>query len=100
MRFAIETTYRQLQQGRIRTSSRSPLLRLLFVGLALLLRNVWVWVHSTYLTTPRRGGRIVHLDRLRFRALLAWLQDWAEALLGVCNVMSTEIPVPLALGDG
>lgn len=99
-RFAIETTYRQLQQGRIRTSSRNPLLRLFFVGLALLLRNVWVWVHSTYLATPRRGGRMVRLERLRFHALLAWLQDWAETLLGVCDAIGTEIPVPLALGDG
>src|SRR5207253_10844056 len=44
-RFAIETTYRQLQRARVRTSSRSPLLRLLFVGVALRLRNVWVWAH-------------------------------------------------------
>lgn len=98
-RFAIETTYRQLQQGRIRTSSRSPLLRLLFVGLALVLRNVWVWVHYAYLATPRRGGRLLHAERLRFRVLLAWLQDWAQALLGICDATSTEIPVPLTLGD-
>ena len=44
-RFAIETSYRQLQQARIRTSTREPLLRLLYVGVALLLRNVWVWLH-------------------------------------------------------
>jgi hypothetical protein len=100
MRFAIETIYRQLQQGRIRTSSRSPLLRLFLVGLALVLRNVWVWVHYAYLATPRRGGRLVHLERLRFDALLAWLRDWAEALLGVCDATGTEIPVPLTLGDG
>jgi putative transposase len=39
-RFAIETTYRQLQQARIRTSTRDPLLRFLYVAVALLLRNV------------------------------------------------------------
>ena len=43
-RFAIETTYRQLHQARIRTSTRDPALRLLFVGIALILRNVWVRV--------------------------------------------------------
>ena len=44
-RFAIETSYRQMHQARIRTCTRDPLLRLLYVGMALLLRNVWVWLH-------------------------------------------------------
>jgi putative transposase len=44
-RFAIETSYRQLHQMRIRTCTRDPLLRLLFVGIALFLRQVWVWLH-------------------------------------------------------
>ena len=35
-RFAIETTYRQMHQARIRTCTRSPLLRLLYVGVGLL----------------------------------------------------------------
>ena len=40
-RFGIETSYRQMNQCRIRTYTRNPTLRLLFVGIALLLRNVW-----------------------------------------------------------
>jgi putative transposase len=55
-RFAIETTYRQLHQARIRTSTRNPLLRLRYVGLALILRNVWVWLHWEVLSQPRRGA--------------------------------------------
>ncbi len=39
-RIAIATSYRQMHQGRIRTYVRDPLLRLLFVGIALILRNV------------------------------------------------------------
>jgi DDE family transposase len=99
-RFAIETTYRQLQQARIRTSSRSPLLRLLFVGLALLLRNVWVWAHYTYLAQRRRGGRVLHGERLRFRVLLDWLRDWAVALLGVRDSVVAEAPVPIVFAMG
>ncbi len=34
-----------VKQGLIRTSTRSPRLWLLFVGLALLWRNVYVWLH-------------------------------------------------------
>jgi hypothetical protein len=96
-RFAIETTYRQLQQARIRTSSRSPRLRLFFVGLALLLRNVWVWAHYTYLAGRRRGSRAYHPERLRFRELLDWLRDRAEARFGVRDVTAAEVPVKLAL---
>ena len=54
-RFAIETTYRQLHQARIRTSTRDPVRRLLHVGIALILRNVWVWLHQMILARPRRG---------------------------------------------
>jgi hypothetical protein len=57
LRFAIETTDRQMHQARIRTSTRDPLLRLLDVGVALALRNVWVWFHERVLARPRRGGR-------------------------------------------
>jgi hypothetical protein len=43
-RFGIETSYRQLNQSRSRTSSRDPLYRFLLVGLALFLRNLWQWL--------------------------------------------------------
>jgi Transposase DDE domain len=92
-RFAIETTYRQLQQARIRTSTRDPLLRLLYVAVALLLRNVWVWLHWQVLAARRRGGRRVDTDRLPFRAMLLWLQHWAEACLGVCDEIHTEYSI-------
>jgi putative transposase len=82
-RFAIETTYRQLGQARIRTSTRDPLRRLLYVAVALILRNVWVWLHWQVLAERRRGGRRVDTNRLPFRTLLLWLQHWAEQCLGV-----------------
>jgi hypothetical protein len=92
-RFAIETTYRQLGQARIRTSTRDPLRRLLYVGLALILRNVWVYLHWQVLAQRRRGGRRVDTNRLPFRAMLLWLQHWAEALLGVRDEIHTQYPL-------
>jgi putative transposase len=92
-RFAIETTYRQLGQARIRTSTRDPLLRLLYVGVALILRNVWVWLHWEVLSHTRRGGRLLDLAQLTFRGMLLWLQHLAEAILGVCDQLPTERPV-------
>jgi putative transposase len=89
-RFAIETTYRQLQQARIRTCTRDPLLRLLYVAVALLLRNVWVWLHWQVLAERRGSGRRVDTNRLTFRAMLLWLQHWAEAQLGVRDEIQTK----------
>ena len=94
LRFAIETTYRQLHQARIRTCTRDPLLRLLYVGIALLLRNVWVWLHWEVLSHPRRGGRRVDLNQLVFRKMLLGLQHLAEALFGVCDDIRSKHPIP------
>jgi hypothetical protein len=92
-RFAIETTYRQLAQARIRTSTRDPLLRFLYVAVALILRNVWVWLHWQVLAQRRRGGRVVDTDRLTFRTLLLWLQHWAEQCLGVRDEIHVNYPL-------
>jgi Transposase DDE domain len=92
-RFAIETSYRQLHQARIRTCTRDPLLRLLYVGIALILRNVWVWLHWELLARRRRGGRRIDLGRLRLRQMLLWLQHVAELRLGVAEEILVQKPV-------
>jgi len=94
LRFAIETSYRQLHQARIRTCTRDPLLRLLYVGIALLLRNVWVWLHWEVLAQPRRGGRRIDLNQLVFRRLLLGLQHLAETVFGVCDEIRSKHPMP------
>lgn len=91
-RFGIESSYRQLNQARIRTSSRSPLLRLLFVGLALVLRNVYVWLHWEVLAKKRRGKRRVDLNQLPLRAMLHWLLRVVEAFLGANETRRSERP--------
>ena len=82
-RFGIETSYRQMNQCRIRTCTRNPVLRLLFVGIALLLRNVWVWFHLNVLADRHANGRLLlRLERLRLTTLTLMLQHAAEHLLG------------------
>jgi hypothetical protein len=93
-RFGIETTYRQLREARIRTCTRDPLLRLLYVGIALLLRNVWVWLHWAVLSHPRRGGRRIDLNRLPFRVMLSWLQQLVEALWVPWDTVYAQRPMP------
>jgi len=95
LRFGIETTYRQLNQARVRTCTRDPLLRLLFVGVALILRNIWVWLHWEVLSHPRRGGRAIDLDQLPFRMMTLWLQHVAESLLGIRESRTSQHPIPM-----
>ena len=90
LRFGIETSYRQMNEARIKTCSCSPLLRFLFVAIALLLRNVWVWYHWEVLSSPRRGRRRIHLERLRFKTLLFWLLQAVIADLGAVGETTTE----------
>lgn len=89
-RFGIETSYRQLGEACIKTTTRNPTLRLLFVGIALFLRNVWVQLHWHYLATPRRGARQLNLDKLRFRTLLTWLTHLAEETFGTNDIIIAE----------
>ena len=93
-RFGIESSYRQLKEGLIKTSARSPLLRLLFVGLALVLRNVYVWLHWEVLAHRRRGYRAVDLNQLPLKEMLRWLAAWAEALFGLNLERQAERPFP------
>jgi len=93
-RFAIETSYRQAHQARARTSTRDPVMRLLLVGVALVLRNVWVWLHYAVLSSPRRGNRSLNLDLLPFKDLLLWLQHQAEYELGWCDEILADRPMP------
>lgn len=60
-RFGIETSYRQLNQSRSRTSSRDPLYRCLLVGLSLFLRNLWQWL--VQLSSPPMASK--NRSRLR-----------------------------------
>lgn len=93
-RFGIETSYRQMNQCRIRTTTRNPAMRLLFFGLALILRNIWVWLHLTIFGVKLRGGHVVlRLELLRLRTMLLHLQRWAEATLGATEDANAQ-PAP------
>ena len=95
LRFGIETSYRQLGEAKAKTCTRSPQVRLFLIGVALLLRNVWVWLHHEVLSTPRRGRRRYNLERLRFEAMLAFLQQVAENAFGIVDHVLTERAVPI-----
>jgi hypothetical protein len=80
-RFGIETSYRQRRQGRIYTCTRDPHLRLFFVALAFILRNVWVWIHQMRLAEGTGDTMTLHLELLRFKRMLDWIVHEVVALL-------------------
>jgi len=72
-RFGIETTYRQMHQARIYTCTRDPHLRLVFVVVGFLLRNLWVWIHATQLAHSSGRETKPRLALLRFKQMLEWI---------------------------
>lgn len=93
-RFGIESSYRQMNQARLRTSSRSPELRLLAVAIAFLLRNLWVLCSWMTLSRPVSGCRGGQSD-LRFPTLLRWISRQVEARLGLNTAIQLQAPSPL-----
>jgi hypothetical protein len=57
----------------------------LFVAIALILRNVWVWLHRQLLAIPRRGGRKLNLRLLPFKMLLLGLAYLAVLTFGIVD---------------
>jgi hypothetical protein len=71
-RFGIETSYRQLHECQGRTTAKDGTYRLLWVGLALLLRQVWVWL-TWQLARVRQARPTAWLGELPLQRLLDWL---------------------------
>jgi putative transposase len=81
-RFGIETSYRQMHEALIKTCTRDPSLRLLFVGVALVLRNVWVWLHFKLAKGKWTEKPQLTLRLLRFREMLLWIGQVVGRSLG------------------
>jgi hypothetical protein len=89
-RFGIETSYRQMNEARIKTCSRDPRLRLLFVGIALVLRNVWVWLHFKFAKGKWEPEPQLFLGLLRFREMLLWISQVIGRLLGAGDIQGID----------
>jgi len=89
-RFVIETTYRQMNEARIKTCSRDPRLRLLFVGIALVLRNVWVWIHFQLAKGKYKAEPQLFLELLRFREMLLWITQTVQHALGADKTLGID----------
>lgn len=79
-RFGIETSYRLMNAARARTTSRSPVLRLLYIAFGFLLMNIWIYLHWFYVSVKRQGGR--QPVEWRFKTMLRQMTRAIEDTLG------------------
>jgi putative transposase len=79
-RFGIESSYRLMNQARIHTSTKNPVLRLLYIGISLLLINIWIYIQWKYLSIPRQGGR--QPRKWAFKTILRQINRITEEILG------------------
>ena len=72
-RFGIETSYRLKNHCRIRTTTKNPVTRFLFVALAFLLVNLQVYLLWHFVSQTQRGGRVVYRERFSLKTMLEFL---------------------------
>jgi len=87
-RFGLETGYRQMHQTRARTTSRNPALRLLLVGLALIIHNLYIRFRQLWYTQRHYGSRSRRIW-LSLKRMAKMLQRAIERLLDVTPVQQT-----------
>jgi Transposase DDE domain len=77
-RFGIETSYRIKNYARIRTTTKNPVLRLLFMALAFILVNIWIFLLWTKVSATCRGGRQVLDTLFPLKTLLEFISQGVE----------------------
>jgi hypothetical protein len=96
-RFGIETSYRQMRQAKVKTTKKDVRYRLLLIGLALLLRQAWVWL-TKHLARglklrPSQWVAVLPLERMG-----QWLADLLKALYKEEKVIPLASPLPSLTG--
>jgi hypothetical protein len=89
-RFGIETSYRQLNQGKALTTTTDPRRRLWWLGLGLLLRQVWVWCQRQLAPRGTRWCDWQPQAELR----LVWLLQWVAEAIEKHYPAPQNIPLP------
>lgn len=86
-RFGIEASYRQMNQVRTRTASRNPVLRLLFVGLAFILFNLYIALRQHVAICLKNPLGPVSKSWLTLRRLVRMLAHAVEKLFDLADVV-------------
>jgi putative transposase len=86
-RFGIESSYRLKNQCRIRTTTKKPGLRLLFVGLAFLIVNIWIYLLWHFISQPRQGGRLIYRQLFGLKQMKAFLRQAVDRIYQVIEAI-------------
>lgn len=102
-RFGIESSYRLKNACRIRTTTKKPTLRLLFVGISFLLVNIWVNLLWRRVSQPRRGGRLIYQTLFPLKLMLSFLKQAVDQVFQVVDALYIPLldsadsePLPLS----
>lgn len=77
-RFGIESSYRVKNICRIRTTSKQPILRLLFIGISFILINIWINLLWVKISKSRRGKRLIYHSSFPLKQMLFFLDRAIE----------------------
>jgi putative transposase len=87
LRFGIESSYRMKNQCRIKTTTKNPIVRFLFVSLAFLIVNLWIYLLWRYISRSRRGGRRLYPKLFSLAQMLGFLRQAVDRRYGVVEAI-------------
>lgn len=91
-RFGIETSYRVKNSCRIRTTTKNPVVRLLFVALAFVLVNLWVHLLWRFVSRRQPGVCLVYRDLFPLKTMLGFLSHAIEPQFPVIRAIFLPLP--------
>jgi hypothetical protein len=89
-RFGIESSYRQMNQVRARTSTRNPVIRLLLVGLAFVLFNLYISLRQNLSSALKQPLQLPKRFWLSLRRLALLLGRAIEQVWGITAVLQLQ----------
>lgn len=95
-RFGIETSYRQMNQVRARTTSRNPVIRFLLVGLAFILFNLYIANRQHFVICLKNPAKPFSKFWLTLRRLARMLAQAVENLYDLADVVSRHAHLALS----
>lgn len=95
-RFGIESSYRQMNQIRARTSTRNPVIRLLLVGLAVVLFNLYISLRQNLFSALKQPLHLPKRFWLSLHRLTLLLSRAIERLWGTTDVFQHHLCFPLS----
>ena len=89
-RFGIEASYRQMNSVRARTSTRNPVVRLLLVGLAFVLFNLYITLRQDLSSTLKHSLKLPKRFWLSLRRLAFMIGHAIEHIWGMAQVVQHQ----------